>query len=159
MVTPPLDPAAKMLYSMEPLRRPIVQAIIASLHLLPGSRGLDAGCGIGLQAMQLAQAVGPQGHVTGLDFSAALLEIARELTGEAGLADRVSFQEGSWDQIPCEEKTFDWAWSMDAAGYAPQRPVTTVRELVRVIKPGASLSWGTGLRSACSPATRPWRRI
>jgi SAM-dependent methyltransferase len=142
MLSTSLDPAAKMLYCMEPLRRPILQAILSSFHLPPGSRGLDVGCGIGLQAMLLAQAAGPQGHVTGLDTSPSLLETARALTAQAGLADRVSFQQGSWNQIPYEGKTFDWAWSMDAAGYAPHGPVATVRELVRVTKPGGWLILG-----------------
>jgi len=137
-----LDSAAKMLYCMEPLRRPILQAILSSLQLPEGSRGLDAGCGIGLQTLLLAQAAGSHGHVTGLDTCASFLEIARALTGQVGLADRVSFRQGSWNQIPYEEGTFDWVWSIDAAGYAPQEPVSSVQELVRVIKPGGRLILG-----------------
>lgn len=139
MASIPLDPAANMLYCMEPLRRPILQAILSSFRPPPGSRGLDVGCGIGLQALLLAQAAGPRAHVAGLDISTSFLETARALAGQAGLADRVSFREGSWDQLPYEDRTFDWVWSMDAAGYAPYEPVTTVRELVRVIKPGGRL--------------------
>ena len=137
-----LDPAAKMMYSMEPLRRPILQAILSSLHLPEGSLGLDVGCGIGLQSIPLAQAVGPRGHVTGLDSSESFLEIARTLTGQAGLADQISFQQGSWNQIPYEKNMFDWVWSMDSASYAPHEPAATVQELVRVIKPGGRLILG-----------------
>ncbi|MBN1402534.1 MAG: class I SAM-dependent methyltransferase [Anaerolineae bacterium] len=137
-----LDSAARLLYCLEPLRRPILQAIIAACHLSRGSWGLDVGCGIGLQAVQLAQAVGPQGHVIGLDASASHLEVARALVGQAGLADRVSFQQGRWDQIPCEDGSFDWVWSMDAAGYAPDGALTIIRELARVISPGGRLILG-----------------
>lgn len=137
-----LDPAAKMLSCMEPLRRPVVQAIISSLTLPEGSRGLDVGCGIGLQTLLLAQAAGPSGHVTGMDISASLLEIARALTRQADLVGRVCYLQGSWNQIPYANCTFDWTWSMDGAGYAPYEPATTIQELARVIKPGGRLILG-----------------
>jgi ubiquinone/menaquinone biosynthesis C-methylase UbiE len=127
---------------MEPLRRPILQTIVSSLHLPPGSRGLDVGCGIGLQAVLLAQAIGPQGHVTGLDSSASLLEVAGATIRQAGLVDRASFQGGSWDHLPYEDKTFDWVWSIDSAGYAPDDPAATVLELARVLRPGGRLVLG-----------------
>jgi ubiquinone/menaquinone biosynthesis C-methylase UbiE len=137
-----LNSAAKLLYCMEPMRRPIVQAIISSLELPGDSRGLDVGCGIGLQTLLLTQAVGPNGHVTGLDISTSFLEVARRLAQQAGLVDRVSFQQGSWDRIPYAKCTFDWAWSLDAAGYAPHEPMSTIYELARVIRPGGRLILG-----------------
>ncbi len=36
-----LNPAARVLHDIEPLRRPIVQTILAALHIPDGSRGLD----------------------------------------------------------------------------------------------------------------------
>lgn len=137
-----LNPAAKMLYCMEPLRKPILHAIISSLALPEASRGLDLGCGIGLQTLLLAQAAGSNGHVTGLDISASLLEVARGRAWQADLVDRVSFQQGSWNQIPYDRCTFDWAWSMDAAGYAPHEPISILHEIARVIKPGGRLILG-----------------
>lgn len=142
MTTILADPAAKMLYEMEPLRRPLLERIISSLHIPPGSQGIDVGCGIGLQAILLARAAGPRGHVTGLDSSAALLEAAGEFARQAGLADRISLRQGSWNQVPFEANTFDWVWSVDAAGYAPYAPFSTVRELVRVVRPGGRLVLG-----------------
>jgi ubiquinone/menaquinone biosynthesis C-methylase UbiE len=136
------DPAARMLYEMEPLRRPLLEVIVAASHIPLGSQGLDVGCGIGLQAILLAQAAGSQGHVIGLDSSASLLETAREFTRQAGFIDRISFQQGSWNQIPFQDNTFDWVWSIDAAGYAPYAPVSTVQELVRVTRSGGRLILG-----------------
>jgi len=56
-----------------PLQEPIFRRAIHALDLPPGSRGLDVGCGIGLQAILLAEAVGPAGHVTGIDLSPEFL--------------------------------------------------------------------------------------
>jgi arsenite methyltransferase len=41
--------------------------VIHALGLPPESQVLDVGCGIGLQALLLTEAIGPAGHVTGLD--------------------------------------------------------------------------------------------
>ena len=61
-----------------PLVEPTVLSAIQALQLPLGSRGLDAGCGIGLQAMLLAKAVGSAGHVTGLDLSPEFLILAKK---------------------------------------------------------------------------------
>jgi len=44
-----------------PLRESILRAMIEALHLPKGSRGLDAGCGIGLHCLLLAEEVGLTG--------------------------------------------------------------------------------------------------
>ena len=43
---------------MHAFRQSLIQSAIRSLELPQGSRGLDAGCGIGLQAMMLAEDIG-----------------------------------------------------------------------------------------------------
>ena len=62
------------------LREPIIRSAIETLRSPVGSRGLDAGCGVGLHVLLLAEAVGPTGHVTGLDISSELLSHAERLT-------------------------------------------------------------------------------
>jgi ubiquinone/menaquinone biosynthesis C-methylase UbiE len=123
-----------------PLRKSVTLAAIRALGLPPGSRGLDVGCGFGLQAMLLTEAVGPAGHVTGLDLSPELLVHAEGIAKKAGLAGRVSFREGDACNLPFEDDTFDWAWSMDCVGYAPFDPLPALQELRRVVKPGGSIA-------------------
>lgn len=53
----------------------------------PGMRVLDVGCGSGITTAALADLVGENGHVTGLDFSEDRLQIARQRYG----SERVSF--------------------------------------------------------------------
>ena len=52
-----------------PLRESILLEMVRALGLPKGSRGVDAGRGIGLKCLVLAEEVGRAGHVTGLDVS------------------------------------------------------------------------------------------
>lgn len=121
---------------VNPLRESMLRSAIKALGLLKGSRGLDAGCGIGLQAILLAEAVGPSGHVTGLDISPKCLDYGRDIIEQAGFSERISFQEGDVAKLPFNDHSFDWVWSADCVGYAPWDPLPLLRELARVVKPG-----------------------
>ena len=139
-----IDYAVRMTYVSHPLREAMLRSAIRALEVPPGSQGLDAGCGIGLAAMLLAEAVGPAGHITGLDLSPDFLAYARGVVKKAGLSDRITFREGNVKELPFDDDTFDWAWSVDCVGYAPMEPVPVVKELARVVKPGgtvALLAW------------------
>jgi ubiquinone/menaquinone biosynthesis C-methylase UbiE len=143
---PDMDSYAQRLAVSNPLSELVIPSAIQALQLPPGSRGLDAGCGIGLQALSLAEAVGPAGHVTGLDLSPQFLVHAREIAEEAGLSERISFQQGDVSRLPFDDDTFDWAWSANCVGYAPAEPLPLLRELTRVVKPGGSvaiLAWSS----------------
>jgi demethylmenaquinone methyltransferase/2-methoxy-6-polyprenyl-1,4-benzoquinol methylase len=120
---------------------PVVRSAIQALHLPSGSYGLDAGCGIGLQALLLAEAVGPAGHVTGLDISPEFLLHGGEIVKKAGLSEQISFREGDVSKLPFDKGTFDWAWSSSCVGYsASLEPVPAVKELARVVKPGGTVA-------------------
>jgi len=140
------DNIVQMAYLFNNLRKPILRSALQALRLPLGSRGLDAGCGAGIQAILLAETVGPEGHVTGLDLSPELLVYAKDMVKEAGLAERISFREGDVNKLPFDDDTFDWAWSMDLVGYAPFEPLPALKELSRVVKPGGSvaiLAWSS----------------
>jgi SAM-dependent methyltransferase len=53
----------------------------------PGERVLDIGCGTGATAIPFAQAVGPGGHVTGVDISEPMLEQCRKNVAAAAAAN------------------------------------------------------------------------
>ena len=123
------------------LREQAIRSAIRALKLSPESRGLDAGCGIGSHTLLLADAVGLGGKIIGLDLSSEILVIAREIAKNAGLSEQVSFQEGDVNGLPFDDDTFDWAWSVDCVGYyRGGEPLTSVKELARVVKPGGSIA-------------------
>ena len=109
----------------ESLRRSVLREMVRILQLPKGSRGLDAGCGIGLQCRLLAEEVGPAGHITGVDVSAEMLDYGKKMVSEAGLSERISFQEGDVARLPFDTNTFDWAWSTDCSTRRSQRGAWT----------------------------------
>ena len=141
-----IDTYIRRLTESNPLREPTLRSAIHSLHLPRGSRGLDIGCGIGLQALLLADAVGRDGHITGLDLSAERLLHAQGIVDSASLAHRISFRQGDMHELPFENDTFDWVWSADCVGYPAGELLPVLREIARVVRPGggvAILAWSS----------------
>lgn len=73
-------------------------------EVLEGATVLDLGCGAGRDVYTLAQLVGPSGHVHGVDFTPAQLDVARR--HEAWHAERfgyatsnVTFHEGRLEEL------------------------------------------------------------
>jgi ubiquinone/menaquinone biosynthesis C-methylase UbiE len=58
--------------------KPISDAALARAAVKPGETAIDIGCGCGATALELAQLVGPQGRVLGVDVSKPMLDRARE---------------------------------------------------------------------------------
>ena len=75
-VPPDLKAYIEKLESTGPLRESILRSAIQTLNLTKGSKGLDVGCGIGLQSLLLAEEVGPHGHITELDITPAFVHYA-----------------------------------------------------------------------------------
>jgi len=138
--TPDSDTYALKLALSDLLRKPAIGAAIQALQLPSGSRGLDAGCGIGSHTLLLAEAVAPGGHVTGLDLRPDFLARARETAAKSPLSEYVSFQEGNVSALPFDDNAFDWVWSVDCVGYAPGEPLPLLTELARVVRPGGSVA-------------------
>ena len=137
---PNTDNYAHKLSLSDPLREPAIRSAIRALQLPFGSRGLDAGCGIGSHTLLLAEAVGPAGHVTGLDLSPEFLVHAREIAEKSSLSKQVFFQEGDVNKPPFDDDTFDWVWSVDCVGYPAAESLSLLKELARVVKPGGSVA-------------------
>lgn len=57
---------------------------VRGLNLQRGDTVVDLGCGTGLNFPLLEEAVGPEGHIIGVDLSEAMLEEARQRVRRAG---------------------------------------------------------------------------
>lgn len=128
------------------LREPAIRSAIRALEFPPRSRGLDVGCGIGNITALLAESVDPEGHVTGVDISPKMIAHATAAAEKTELTGQLSFRQGDMRELPFDDDTFDWAWSMDCVGYAPLEPLPLIEELARVTKPGgriAILAWSS----------------
>jgi demethylmenaquinone methyltransferase/2-methoxy-6-polyprenyl-1,4-benzoquinol methylase len=136
---PSENPIIQNLLQANPLREPVLRSIVREQELPRGSRGLDAGCGIGLQAILLAEAIGPTGRVMGLDILPELLSYGEDLINRAGFGDRIAFRPGDVSCLPFDDNSFDWAWSADCIGYPAGNLMPPLKELVRVVRPGGSL--------------------
>lgn len=123
-----------------PMREPLLRKLIQYLQLPKGSRGLDVASGLGFQALLLAEAIGPTGHVTGLDLSPVLIRYAETVVVELGLSDRLSFREGDAHQLPFSDDTFDWVWSSDFAGYPAGDLRPLLHDFARVVRPNGTIT-------------------
>ena len=68
--------------------RPSTLELLDSAGLKAGDQCLDAGCGGGHVARDMARIVGPTGHVIGIDFDPHVLEFARADAKEARAEQR-----------------------------------------------------------------------
>jgi SAM-dependent methyltransferase len=64
------------------LLQPVADILIDRAGIRAGEKVLDVGCGSGSTTFAFARAVGPGGHVMGIDISAPMLARAREVTPE-----------------------------------------------------------------------------
>jgi ubiquinone/menaquinone biosynthesis C-methylase UbiE len=120
---------------------PAIRSAIRALQLPPGSRGLDAGCGVGTHTLWLAEAVSPGGHVTGIDISRECLARAEEIASKSGLVQQASFQYGDMNDLPFDDGAFDWVWNVDTLWpVAGKDPRPLVNELARVVRPGGTIA-------------------
>lgn len=114
----------------------------------PGERVLDVACGTGLVAFAAAQAVGPQGHVIGIDLADRMVDAARRRAVESEVPN-VEFARMDAEHLNLPDASFDVALCAFGLMYMPD-PERAVREMHRVLRPGGRLGlavWGD--RSRC----------
>ena len=140
-------------------------------HLPPSAaelKVLDAGCGPGKSARQLLD-LRPDLRITGLDFSAGMLRLARKLTSppaplqlargantaltpsllaERGPEGEVNFAQADVTRLPVADDSFD-AITAHSVYYMLADQAAFLREAMRVLRPGGRLI-------LLDPALRPY---
>jgi len=119
------------------------------LEIAAGDRLLDVGSGIGGPARYLAERFGC--HVTGIDLTGELCDVARHLTALVGFDARVAFEQGDALAMPFADACFDGAYSMNVSMNIADK-AALYREIHRVLKPGA---WLALSELALGPAGEP----
>jgi demethylmenaquinone methyltransferase / 2-methoxy-6-polyprenyl-1,4-benzoquinol methylase len=108
------------------------RAAIRAAALTGGGVALDVACGTGKLTAALAQAVGPRGHVVGIDLSPGMLDQARRACdGIPG----VEFRLGNALALPVDDASFDAATI--AFGLRNLSSFEDgLREMARAVRPG-----------------------
>jgi SAM-dependent methyltransferase len=101
-----------------------------------GARVLDIGCGLGDTTARLAELVGPEGEVVGIDAGERFIEQARRETADAGLAN-VEYLVGD-AQVAELGEGFDYAFSRFGTMFFAS-PVAALRNVRGALAPGGRL--------------------
>lgn len=124
----------------------------AALQITPGSRLLDAGCGSGQFALEMAAR---GAGVTGVDLSPTMIERARAHGAERGIA--VEWRVGDLTTVPDPDHHYDAIMARASLQFVPN-PWPALREFGRVIRPGGRLY--VSIPGALSPIYQHrWRRF
>lgn len=99
----------------------------------PGSRVIDAGSGFGGSARRLARQHGCR--VSCVNVADVENARNRALTRAAGLDALVEVADANFEDLPCADGQFDFAWSQDALLHSGDR-ARALKEIDRVLKPG-----------------------
>lgn len=123
-------------------REPLITDMIHSLPVKAGSIGLDIGCGIGYITKILGEKAGPDGRITGLDYSSDFIKLAGRNTPQTN----IRYQQGDVNRLAFAPDSFDWIWSMDTIWAGPKQfgcptenPDPILKKLHQIVKPGGSV--------------------
>ncbi len=108
-------------------------AVVEAMGPADGKRWLDVACGTGGVTDVAARA---GADVVGIDFAPVLIETAKRLAAEHGLA--IAYRVGDAENLDLEDASFDIVTSTFGTMFAPDQE-RTAAELARVTRPGGKL--------------------
>jgi len=118
---------------------------IAALHLKPGDVVLDAGCGTGFCFEMIEQAIGPTGHVIGIEPSPEMLARGRGRLEDAGWKNVTLLNtSGEAAELPRAPDAILFSYAHDLI-----QSKTGLDNLFRQSQPGARVA-------ACGTQLFPW---
>ncbi|MDB9312851.1 methyltransferase domain-containing protein [Spirulina sp. CS-785/01] len=128
--------------------RRTVETIAEQLNINENTRILDIGAGYGGAARYLAKTYGC--YVACLNLSEVQNQRNRELNREQGLSDKIDVIDGSFEDIPLEDESFDIVWSQDSILHSGNR-IRVFLEVNRVLKEGGDFIFTDPMQSDDCP--------
>ncbi len=127
------DLSAKLFFR----RRRSYRALLAAAEVQRGVRVLDVGCGPGYFARLLAEAVGPEGSVVGIDAAPEMIDYASR---KARRLPNCRFETGTAESLAFPDAAFDLVVSSLMMHHLPaEGQLGAVREMQRVLRPAGTL--------------------
>jgi demethylmenaquinone methyltransferase / 2-methoxy-6-polyprenyl-1,4-benzoquinol methylase len=114
------------------------RAFLVSSVPAEATRVLDVATGTAAVAIELARAE-PGRTIVAIDQSPQMLAAGRERVARAGLADRIELREEQAESLPLADGEFDALTFTYLLRYVDD-PAATMRELVRVVRPGGTVA-------------------
>ena len=111
------------------------QAYFTRLPLTDAERILALGCGTGIEVRALKRLTQPTTTIIGIDHSAALIDTARHVTADEGVADNVSYDVGDAHHTPYDDDEFDIVTLHTVISHVDD-PQQVLREARRIVRPG-----------------------
>jgi ubiquinone/menaquinone biosynthesis C-methylase UbiE len=107
-------------------------------QLGPGETVLEVGCGTGVLGRWLAQRTGGENPIVGVDINPFFLREAEALVRIDRLESVIQFKEGSAEELPFSDNSFDVAFSSTVIQRV--NADLLLKEIVRVTKPGGRVA-------------------
>ncbi|SMD00635.1 Methyltransferase domain-containing protein [Desulfocicer vacuolatum DSM 3385] len=120
--------------------------------LPPGTKVLDAGCGIGGSCRLLARECGFK--VTGMDLVPDFIEVAEKLTHSTGLDDAITYSQGNILNTGLQSNSFDAVWCQHTLMNIDDKDAA-FKEFMRILKPGGMMVLHEIVQGANTPIHLP----
>jgi len=106
---------------------PELRSVFAELGLAPHARVLDVGCGVGIATRMVANLLGDEAQVVGVDLSLPHLHAARGASG-------VGLVQADAATLCFRDATFDLVWSCNTLNHLSD-PVAALRAMRAALRP------------------------
>lgn len=117
---------------------PVTQALVAAAEISRRSNVLDVATGPGEPALTIAELLGAEGKVLGIDAVPEMVEAARREARRRNFRN-AAFAVAHADVLPGQTDSFDAVVSRFGVMFFPS-PVSAAREMLRVLRPGGRIA-------------------